>query len=206
MLTPTQKGNIAEAKLAAAAIELDIGVSRPLCEGQRYDLIFDLRPTLLRVQCKWAPRKGDVIVVRIRTSRFTPNGYIRTTYDSTEVDAIGVYCPDLDASFLLPIADFDGQGYAHLRLSPARNRQRGAIRMASAYRLGAIAQLGERVSGRHEVAGSSPASSISDSSAVVIGAHEFRERFGYWMDRAAAGSELVVARHGKPIVRVTAAC
>jgi PD-(D/E)XK endonuclease len=159
--TPTQKGNIAEAKLAAAAIELDIGVSRPLCEGQRYDLIFDLHPQLLRVQCKWAARKGDVVVVRIRTSRYTPNGYVRTTYDASEVDAIGVYCPELEACYLLPIAEFDGQGYAHLRLSRTRNKQRGAIRMASAYRLGAIAQLGERVSGRHEVAGSSPASSMS---------------------------------------------
>ena len=58
MLTPTQKGNIAEAKLAAAAIELDIGVSRPLCEGQRYDLIFDLHPR--------------------------PSGYVRTTYDASK--------------------------------------------------------------------------------------------------------------------------
>ena len=161
MLTPTQKGNIAEAKLAAAAIELDIGVSRPLCEGQRYDLIFDLHPQLLRVQCKWAARKGDVVVVRIRTSRCTPNGHVRTTYDSSEVDAIGVYCPELDTCYLLPIAEFDGQGHAHLRLSPTRNNQRRAIRMASAYRLGAIAQLGERVPGRHEVAGSSPASSMN---------------------------------------------
>jgi PD-(D/E)XK nuclease superfamily protein len=160
VLTPTQKGNIAEAKLAAAAIELDIGVSRPLCEGQRYDLIFDLHPQLLRVQCKWAVRKGDVVVVRICTSRCTPNGHVRTKYDSSEVDAIGAYCPELDACYLLPMVEFDGQGYAHLRLTRARNKQRAGIRMATAYRLGAIAQLGERVSGRHEVAGSSPASSI----------------------------------------------
>jgi prevent-host-death family protein len=37
----------------------------------------------------------------------------------------------------------------------------------------------------------------------VIGAHEFRERFGYWMDRAAAGDELIVTRHSKPIVQVS---
>jgi len=37
-----------------------------------------------------------------------------------------------------------------------------------------------------------------------VGAHEFRERFGYWMDRAAAGAELIVTRHGKPIVQVSA--
>jgi PD-(D/E)XK endonuclease len=86
---------------------------------------------------------------------------VRTTYDASEVDAIGVYCPELEACYLLAIAESDGQGYAHLRLSRTRNKQRGAIRMAGAYRLGAIAQLGERVSGRHEVAGSSPASSMN---------------------------------------------
>ena len=107
--TPTQKGNIAEAKLAAAAIELDIGVSRPLCEGQRYDLIFDLHPQLVRVQCKSAVRKGEVVVVRICTSRYTPNGYVRTKYDPTEVDAIGVYCPELDACYLPPITESTGR-------------------------------------------------------------------------------------------------
>jgi prevent-host-death family protein len=38
-----------------------------------------------------------------------------------------------------------------------------------------------------------------------VGAHEFRERFGYWIDRAAAGAGLVVTRHGRPTVRLTAA-
>jgi PD-(D/E)XK endonuclease len=51
MLTSDQKGAIAEAAIARAAIELGIGVARPLAD-QRYDLIFDLRPRLLRVQCK----------------------------------------------------------------------------------------------------------------------------------------------------------
>ena len=52
MLTTDQKGSIAEAEITAAAIRL--GVYRPLSEGERCDLIFDLRPTLMRVQCKWA--------------------------------------------------------------------------------------------------------------------------------------------------------
>jgi hypothetical protein len=175
VLTPTQKGNIAEAKLAAAAIELDIGGSRPLCEGQRYDLIFDLHPQLLRVQCKWAARKGDVVVVRIRTSRYTPNGYVNTTYEASEIDAIGAYCQQTDRCYLIPIGDAAGASVLHLRLAPARNNQRRRITMASAYELGAIAQLGERHTGSVEVAGSSPASSISEDRATEVGAHEFRE-------------------------------
>ena len=68
MLTTNQKGALAEVKIAAAAIELGLGVARPL-DDERYDLILDLRPTLLRVQCKWARRIGDVVSARLYTSR-----------------------------------------------------------------------------------------------------------------------------------------
>jgi hypothetical protein len=49
----------------------------------------------------------------------------------------------------------------HLRLAPARNNQEFSITYAADYEFsGAIAQLGERLRGTQEVAGSSPASSI----------------------------------------------
>jgi prevent-host-death family protein len=38
-----------------------------------------------------------------------------------------------------------------------------------------------------------------------VGANAFRDRLGYWMERAAAGDELLVTRHGKPFVRVAGA-
>lgn len=56
MLTTDQKGSIAETAITAAAARLGIGVYRPITDGERYDLIFDLRPRLLRVQCKTASR------------------------------------------------------------------------------------------------------------------------------------------------------
>jgi hypothetical protein len=75
--------------------------------------------------------------------------------------------------------------------------------MAARYRLGAVAQLGERVTGSHEVVGSSPISSTPSSGAdVVVGAHAFRERFGYWMQLAASGTDVVVTRHGTTRVRL----
>ena len=162
MLTPTEKGNIAEAKFAAAAIELGIGVCLPIGDGCRYDLLFDFHPQLMRVQCKWSPRKSDVIVVRCRTNRYSPvQGYISTHYTAEEVDAIGAYCPELDRSYLLPIAEFEGHSYCYLRLARSRNNQEQGVRMAAAYELGAIAQLGERRRGTPEAAGSSPASSTA---------------------------------------------
>ena len=160
--TTNQKGAIAEAAFTAAAIRLGYFVLRPTPEGRRYDLVLDTGPELLRVQCKWARRKGEVIVINARTSRFSPTaGYISTRYSASEIDALGVYCPDLDECFLVPIEAFEGHGYLHLRLTPARNNQRVRCRLASDHRLGAVAQLGERSAGSRKVRGSSPLSSMN---------------------------------------------
>jgi hypothetical protein len=132
-LTPSQKGAAAEAAITARAIELGLVVLRPLCEGGRYDLIIDLEPELLRVQCKSAQRRGGVLAVGLCTSRFTPAGYVRTTYTASEIDAIGAYSPDLGRCFLIPIADVaDGRGI-HLRLEPTRNNQAKRVRWARDY-------------------------------------------------------------------------
>jgi hypothetical protein len=160
MPTPSTKGSIAEAVIAAEAIKLGVVVLRPLVEGRRYDLVFDADGLLLRVQCKWACRKGNVVVVNVRTSRLTPRGYVSTTYAPSEVDAIAAYCAELDECYLLPIEEVQGRHAVHLRLTPAANGQELAIRYAQPYRLpGAIAQLGERRAGSAKVEGSSPSSS-----------------------------------------------
>jgi prevent-host-death family protein len=39
---------------------------------------------------------------------------------------------------------------------------------------------------------------------VSIGADSCRVSFGYWLDRVAAGEDLVVTRRGKPMVKLTA--
>jgi predicted RNA-binding Zn-ribbon protein involved in translation (DUF1610 family) len=71
VLTTDQKGAIAEAEIVAAVIRLGIGVYKPVSDGERCDLIFECDRRLLRVQCKWAPRHGDVVVVRCRSCRRT---------------------------------------------------------------------------------------------------------------------------------------
>jgi hypothetical protein len=167
-LTPSQKGAIAEAEIAAAATRAGILILRPDAEGRRYDLVFDTGPQLLRVQCKWArvARDGQVISVRTCTSRLTPlNGYVRTTYSADEIDAVAVYCPDTDECYFLPIELVAGKTYTHLRLATARNNQKIGVTMADDYRLGAVAQLGERLAGSQKVRGSSPLSSTGPKAA-----------------------------------------
>src|SRR3954453_5036381 len=162
MSTPSQKGAIAETAITAEATKLEIGVLRPIVEGGRYDLVLDVAGRLLKVQCKWARRKGGVIVVYTGTCRLTPRGYVRTTYSAAEIDAIAAYCPDTDRCYLLPVGDVGGRHVVHLRLVAAANNQEVAIKYAAEYEFaGAIAQLGERRHGMAEVEGSSPSSSIA---------------------------------------------
>ena len=151
-----------------AALELHYDVYRPIFEGGRYDLIFDVGERLLRVQCKWAPLHGDVLIVRSYSTRRTVTGIVRRTYVAGEFDALAAYAPDLDRCYLIPYEAIDGGTQLHLRLAPARNNQRRGIRMASDFEFGAtlsqtslgpIAQLGERRAGSAKVAGSSPAGS-----------------------------------------------
>ena len=156
------KGAIAEAVIAAEAAKAGVGVLRPLVEGLRYDLVFDVAGHLLRVQCKSARARNRVVVIGTRSCRHTPAGYVRTSYTSAEIDAIAAYCPDLNSCYFLPIQEIDGLSTVHLRLTAAANNQQAAIRYADQFEFhGAIAQLGERLHGMQEVAGSSPASSTS---------------------------------------------
>jgi hypothetical protein len=169
MLTTDQKGSIAETAIVAAATRLGIGVFKPLTDGERYDLIFDLRPRLVRVQCKWASRSGDVIVVRCYSCRRTADGLRRRVYSEGEVDAFAAYCAELDRAYFFWASAFPGRSAVQLPLSPTKNRQKLLVNWAGDFEFaatlgnpdGAIAQLGERLRGTQEVAGSSPAGSTS---------------------------------------------
>ena len=168
MLTTNQKGAIAETAFAAHATRLGFDVYRPVAEGGRYDLILGAESRLLRVQCKWGRPSGSVIIVHLTTFRRTREGYKTTVYTAQEVDAIGVYCAALDRCYLLPITLAGGRRALQLRLEPSKNNQRALVNWAHDYELGAIAQLGERLSGTQEVAGSSPASSTSEATARAV--------------------------------------
>jgi PD-(D/E)XK endonuclease len=206
-MTSNHKGNVAELAFAKHAAALGLSVLKPLTEHERYDLALALGTRILRVQCKWARSRDGVVAVQVASSRRGPDGYIRRNYSAVEVDAVGIYCDDLDRCFLVPIDVIRGQWRVQLRFAPARNGQRAALHFADEYELGAVAQLEERRHGMAEAEGSSPSSSIdqdvlSESAFDEVGAHEFRNPFGYYLEKAAAGTEILVRRRGKPYVCV----
>jgi PD-(D/E)XK nuclease superfamily protein len=191
---PNHKGNVAELAIATEAARLGLSVFKPLTEHGRYDLVLGIEDSLYRVQCKWGKRCKGGIEVRLRSSYHSPTrGYVVATYSAAEVDLIAVYCGELDRCYLLPEELFTGRNMVFLRLEPTGNNQRAALNWAEEYEFpGAVAQLAERSDGIRKVRGSIPLSSTLDdaSSAPVaeeVGAHQFRNHFGFYMEQAAAG-------------------
>jgi hypothetical protein len=131
-LTPSQRGAVAEAAIASA-VELGLVVLLPTCDGRRYDLVIDLEPALLRVQCKLAQHLSGVLCVRVSTNRYTPHGYVSTSYTAEQIDAVGVYSPELRRCFLISVDEVSGRRAIHLRVDPTRNNQAERIKWARDY-------------------------------------------------------------------------
>jgi hypothetical protein len=167
MLSTDQKGGIAELAIALEAAKLGIDVYRPLQEGGRYDLILGTSDRLWRVQCKWAPRCGDVVAVRCYSSRRNRDGLVRRVYEAGEIDAFAAYCHEVGRCFFIPFSEFGRRTEIQLRLARTKNNQAIGINWADDYdfdarlrpQLGAVAQLGERRHGMAEATGSSPVGS-----------------------------------------------
>jgi hypothetical protein len=136
MLTTTQKGLVAETAIVHECAKRGIGVARPLADAG-YDLILDLGPKLLRVQCKWAARRGGVIAISTRRCRRGRRGHIHRSYAEDEIDAIAAYCPDTGCCYLLPHELSVERAVVQLRVARARNNQIVGIRWARDHELGA---------------------------------------------------------------------
>jgi hypothetical protein len=134
-LTTSQKGAVAESAITTAIMELGLTVLRPLCEGRRYDIVIDLEPKLLRVQCKMARSDSGALLVPTKTNRLTRRGYHETCYSSDDTDAIAAYCPTTRRSYRLPISEVAGRSLIHLRLSAPKNNQASGVRWARDYEL-----------------------------------------------------------------------
>jgi prevent-host-death family protein len=165
-------------------------------------LVFELGGALQRIQCKSAPCRGEVIVVRFVTNRRGPNGFIRTKYTADEIDAVAAYCPDTDECYYLPMSLVGGMTGIHLRLAPTRNGQRASVHFAADYRLGAVAQLGRAFGWQPKGRGFESHQLHSSTRPPSIGAEDFRLKLGSYMERSAAGESFVITRRGKPYVRL----
>jgi prevent-host-death family protein len=205
-MNPNLRGTIGEMAIALDAVRLGVEVFKPFSEHSRSDLIFGLDERLYKVQCKSARRVGEVLHISLVTSWHTPSGYVRNKYSQDEVDLVAAHCHELDRNYLVPfdLVEHRKSGI-QLRLAPPKNGQRAAIHYAAEYELaGAVAQLGRASRWHREGRGfeSHQLHSSNPPSHQEVGAHEFRNHFGYWMQRAAAGDEILITRRGRRYARL----
>jgi prevent-host-death family protein len=209
--SPNIKGAVAELEIELAATRLRVPVLKPVAEHGRYDLGLEIGSRLFRVPCKWGRVDGDqaLVIVRVGGNRSTPGGYVRSVYRQDEIDLVAVYAGDIDRCYLLPMRVVEGRHEVRLRLREPANGQRAFINLASDFEFdGAVAQLA-RATGWQPVGRGFESPQLHSpprkSGAVVVGANDFRNRFGWYMERAAAGEEFHVERRGRPYVRLTGA-
>ena len=207
--SPNVKGAVAELAIELAATKLGIPVLKPVAEHGRYDLGFEIGSRLFRVQCKWGNlvEAERVIKVNLTSTWYGPQKSVRRSYSAAEIDLVAVYCGGNEQSYLIPSQVAANRSGIHLRLEPARNGQRACINLASDFEFdGAVAQLARAPAWHAGGQGfESPQLHSPDLSCRAVGAHEFRNRFGWYMERAAAGERFLVERRGRPYVRLTPA-
>jgi hypothetical protein len=126
-------GDISEAKVLAAFVEAGYFVSIPFGENQLYDLVVEMDDcSLARVQIKTGRLREGAIIFNCYSSHAHRNGPSTRRYTG-QVEYFGVYCPETDDIYLIPVDDVPIKGC--LRVEPTRNNQRKKVRWASEFRL-----------------------------------------------------------------------
>jgi hypothetical protein len=124
-----EKGEIAMLKVQLRALEKGVVVSKPTVES-RYDLILDFNGKLFRAQVKYA---GDELggAVQLDLRKETRNNGKKKVYLATEIDAVLVYIPQIDAVLWLPPDKFHGKQSINIRFNPCKNHQKSGISLAN---------------------------------------------------------------------------
>lgn len=135
---PKAVGDASQAMVLARLVQIYPEVWIPFGENTRYDLVIDDGEKFIKVQCKTGRLKDGAI--RFNTCSTTyhhPNnrGMVAYRHDYVgQVDMFGVYCPQTDGVYLVPIDDL-GARQGNLRILPPRNNQVKKVRWASEFEL-----------------------------------------------------------------------
>jgi hypothetical protein len=141
---PKRVGDVSQAKVMAALVAAGKSILLPFGENTRYDIVIDDAGRFVRVQCKTG-RLDARGVIRFATAstydhHARRNGRERRGYRG-EADLFGVYCPQNDRVYLVPVDSLPStQGCLRVR-APA-NGQRRLIRWAEEFELGRSPLLG----------------------------------------------------------------
>ena len=128
----TFQGDVTETQVAAALVRRGMRILRPLSSAARYDLLIDDDDGhFTRIQCKTGILRHGCVVFRL----YSVSGHDTANRPYVgQADAFGVYCPQTNRSYLVPLAAISScRFFASLRVEPARNGQRVRTRAAEEF-------------------------------------------------------------------------
>ncbi len=127
-------GDITETKILTKLVEKGWTVSVPWGEGARYDLVADDGKDFHRIQCKTGRLRNGVIIFNAYSSHYHRD---RGMDDYRgQADFFGVYCPELDEAYLVPVSEV-GTTKVYLRVeAPKGQGNQHGFRYAKEYQLG----------------------------------------------------------------------
>lgn len=126
-------GDLSEVMLMAAFTRVGMPVLTPFGDNQRYDMVVETQKGFKRIQCKTGRLKNGVIQFPVASSAYHRGGK-RQGY-SGQVDFFGVYCPENEKCYLVPIEDAPTRNLCTLRLLPAANKQLKGLRWAADFEI-----------------------------------------------------------------------
>lgn len=113
----------------------------PFGENQRYDLVIDTGNDFIRVQCKTGRLRRGTVTFHTCSSTYHHPGrntaYSRQDYRG-EAELFGVYCPENDAVYLVPVHSV-GRRKGSLRVELTKNNQSRRIRWAKEFEVATTA-------------------------------------------------------------------
>ena len=125
------KGDLGVAKVFADLASKGYLVLLPATEHAAFDLVAYDEARFVRVQVKYRSARNGAIKVAFRSLWADRNGTHIRKLDKTEVDAVAIYCPEVDRCYYLDPTDFGDS--ATLRIQQARNGQGAGVRDAALF-------------------------------------------------------------------------
>jgi len=126
-------GDITQSQVMAALLKRGKKVLMLFGDNFRYDLVVEEDGRFTRIQCKTGKLNRGAIVFSVASSQYHRGGK-RHDYRG-QVDAFGVFCPDNEKVYIIPIDDLPLAREAKLRLTPPGNAQVKGIRWAARYEI-----------------------------------------------------------------------
>lgn len=123
-------GDTAVAGVLARLLKRGDAILLPFGDSQRYDLVLDKGGQLFRVQCKNGRIRNGCIRFNSSSTQWY-KGHRRRNYKG-QIDYFGIYCPELDKTYLVPVDDV-GETQGILRINPPKNNQSKLVRWSNKY-------------------------------------------------------------------------